>query len=100
MLINAPFKKIKPKDKLADWLMSVDAGQDQAWIFHDPNMTASSKHTTVCTIIRTKLHWRGYKVKVKRIIMPAELAKEKKLKYKKGYEPLLIYLLKKEKKQL
>lgn len=92
-------KKTTPKYQFADWLVKAKPSKKDYFIFHDPKMTIGSKRTTVSFMVRTKLHYKGYKAKVRSILMPDSFAKEKGLKFSPGYEPLICYLTMKQKKK-
>lgn len=92
-------KKTTPKYLFADWLVKSKPSMKDYFIFHDPNLTIASKRTIISFFVRNRLHYRGYQAKVRSIVMPDDLAKDKGLKYRKGYEPVVCYLTMKKKAQ-
>lgn len=93
-------KKTTPKYLFAEWLQTAKPSSEEYFIFHDPNMTVASKKSTVSFFVRTRLHYKGYQAKVRSMLMPPDLAKEKGLKFSKGYEPLVCFMVMKQKKRL
>lgn len=90
-------RKTTPKYLFGEWLKKTSPSKTKYFIFHDPKLKVSSKRAIVSLFVRNKLHYRGYMAKVKCVPMTRKMLMKEKFRYKKGYEPLVCYLLTKKK---
>lgn len=98
IIISQPERKTSARQKVAEWIKTATPSKDKAWVFHCSKTLLQSKKATVYDIVRRYLHYKGYHAEILIEVLTPEQAQELKLVYKKGYEPIFVWLIKKEKK--
>lgn len=95
----SPTRTMSARSIIKEWIMQAQPSDQKAFVFDDKTVKASSKRSIVSQLVNTTLKSKGFKTRARVEKISRQKAKELKLEFVEGYEPVLVWILKKEKKQ-
>lgn len=93
--------KLKPKQKkrsesrhaAVEWLRNAVPSTDNCWIYHDGKIKRKSKITILHQLKQQVFAKRKIHAALKIETLDADIARQLKLNYKPGYEPVAVWLV-------